>query len=570
MERLLELLGRLNDESQSEPLSDEELAELGEAIRTEAADNDDLTLEQLTELGDAAEQVRAEEATRAEQATADAEARAEQLARITGPETEATDEPEASDTPADDDGETDDDGDEGDGEPEPEEAAAEEAPAEQPEAVAAAAPAAPRRRSVPTSLRPRPSRPQADEVVILAGGDIDGYSAGQRFASIDEVGEAFAEKADMMAFGQKARVAKFKFPELPDNRVLRSQDSPHANGRKIEAVVAAAMEGPEALTAAGGLCAPVEPRYDQMVVSTARRPLRDSLVRFNASRGGVTFNAPPTLNGVGGAVGFWPESLDTTPGAATKPCLTITCNAASTVEIAAVTMCARIGNFSRRTFAEHWNAVWSNIRAAHAREAEDRLWERMCTESTAVTSGADVLGAARDMLVHLARAAAGLRYRHRTARDQIVDVWLPEFARDIMVADFTRQLPGDNAISVASAEIDGFFRDRNLNVTWSPDAGDQSIGVEAGGALQNWPLTVEAIVAFPGTFLFVDGGELDLGLDITDSTLIGTNDTQGFAETFEELADVGVESLCLTMNVCPSGETSSTTDVTGAICTSGS
>jgi hypothetical protein len=63
-----------------------------------------------------------------------------------------------------------------------------------------------------------------------------------------------------------------------------------------------------------------------------------------------------------------------------------------------------------------------------------------------------------------------------------------------------------------------------------------------------------------GTFLFLDGGTLDLGI-VRDSTLNGTNDYKLFIETFEGVAKVGVESLRVTSALAIKGSSSATTAV---------
>lgn len=52
--------------------------------------------------------------------------------------------------------------------------------------------------------------------------------------------------------------------------------------------------------------------------------------------------------------------------------------------------------------------------------------------------------------------------------------------------------------------------------------------------------------------LFLDGGTLDLGI-VRDSTLNATNDAIIFAESFEQVAAVGPESLRITSTVDASG-----------------
>ena len=55
-----------------------------------------------------------------------------------------------------------------------------------------------------------------------------------------------------------------------------------------------------------------------------------------------------------------------------------------------------------------------------------------------------------------------------------------------------------------------------------------------------------------GSWLHLDAGELNLGV-VRDSSLNSTNDFQIFAEGWENVAYVGVESDCIATAVCPSG-----------------
>ena len=52
-----------------------------------------------------------------------------------------------------------------------------------------------------------------------------------------------------------------------------------------------------------------------------------------------------------------------------------------------------------------------------------------------------------------------------------------------------------------------------------------------------------------GTWLFLDGGTLDLGI-VRDSTLNKTNEYCMFVETFESAAFVGLESMWVNMGTC--------------------
>jgi hypothetical protein len=83
--------------------------------------------------------------------------------------------------------------------------------------------------------------------------------------------------------------------DYPDERTL-GEDSVE-NVRRIRAVTS-----PEAIVAAGGLCAPVEVRYALEETSSNARPVREALAQFGATRGGVRYIEPPVLDDVDGAV----------------------------------------------------------------------------------------------------------------------------------------------------------------------------------------------------------------------------------------------------------------------------
>jgi hypothetical protein len=109
--------------------------------------------------------------------------------------------------------------------------------------------------------------------------------------------------------------------------------------------------------------------------------------------------------------------------------------------------------------------------------------------------------------------------------------------------------------AVSDAEITRWFRVRNLVPTFYMDGSTgsgQVFGAQAAGALLPYPSTVQVYMFVEGSFLFLDGGTLDLGL-VRDSTLNSTNDYQIFAETFEAVACVGVEALKLNLSICSDG-----------------
>ncbi len=575
--RLEELAGRID--SEHEPLTDEELAEL-ETLAVEAFDeadaDDDPDLDAMEELHAVIARTRAAQAER----EAEAEERRERAAQLRegihvvedpegegeGEEGEGDDataeaddaDPEAATDPAP----------EAEGDPAPEAEAT-----EAPEAVAAAA--APSRPSLTAAsarrrrnAQPNPRRGRG--LSVVTAGDVPGRSAGSPLSTLREVGEAFAAKADAVRKGRslgRFGVATFAV-DYPEARQLTS--NPQVNEERVEAVVASAQAEPiDSLVAAGGLCAPVDVAYDLEGISVENRPIRDSLVRFGADRGGIRFIEPPSLSDLDDSVSVWTEANDQDPGANdnehgpdTKPIMTVTCGDEVEVLIDAITRRLGVGNFSRRTFPEQFSRFWQLSGAAHSRLAENTLWDRMVAASTAVTFDQQ-LGAARDVLTVIDTAVAAYRSRHRMADNAVLRLTAPSWVRNLMRVDVSKQLPGDATLGRTDAEIAAWFTVRGVAVTWSPDAG-QVLGAQAEGALNAFPSDVELLLHHEGAFVFLDGGTLDFGMEIRDSTLNATNDVEAFMETFENVAFRGIESLHITATVEPSGATAGTVDLEAA------
>jgi hypothetical protein len=136
---------------------------------------------------------------------------------------------------------------------------------------------------------------------------------------------------------------------------------------------------------------------------------------------------------------------------------------------------------------------------------------------------------------------------------------VPGWVKDAMVADLALAMPGDGTLA-AGAEIDGYVSSRNINLTVSLD--QNVFGAQGAAALVEFPDSFTWYLFAEGSFLFLDGGTLDLGI-IRDSTLVGTNDYKMFVETFEGVAFVGVESLAVTSTIAVNGVAAALRDTTG-------
>ena len=157
----------------------------------------------------------------------------------------------------------------------------------------------------------------------------------------------------------------------------------------------------------------------------------------------------------------------------------------------------------------------------------------------------------------VSKAAAGFKSRHRITTGVNLRVVFPEWTKELLRTDIAREAPGDGLgrYTVTDAEIMSWFSVRGITASFYVDThtgAGMSYGAQSAGAVTDFPATVEWYLFPEGSFIFVDGGTLDLGL-VRDSTLNSTNDYSLFVETFENLAFIGHESLRVTNTLQPDG-----------------
>lgn len=398
-------------------------------------------------------------------------------------------------------------------------------------------------------------------VAITAGADIPGYSAGSTISGMSEVASLMEKRLHSLrrvngGDGEQHIVASFS-TQYPESRFLGTDAE--ANAAKIEAVV-----GQDALVASGGHAAPVEVKYDIFGIgSTTVRPVRDSLPRFQADRGGVRFVTPPSFAAgtYADAVGVWTAANDSaeTPSPSSKTSLTVSAAQENTAVTDAVTLQLQFGNLMTRAYPELIARHNELALVQHAREAEQNIISKIAAGGTAVTAGT-LIGFGRDFLVAVRKAAVAYRSRHRIAQSTQLKAIIPDWVYDAMAADLALNMPGDGNLAVSRAEIEGYVAQLNVSLVASPDM--TVFGSQGATGLLEFPDSFVWHLFAEGTFLFLDGGSLDLGI-IRDSSLVGTNDYKMFVETFEGVAKVGIESLAITQTVNINGVAAALRDTTG-------
>ena len=413
--------------------------------------------------------------------------------------------------------------------------------------------------SAPADRQPVIQVTEAAPVAITAGADIPGYTAGSTIKDMNEVAQAMEKRIHSLrrvngGDGEQHIIASLT-TTYPESRTLTTDAE--SNQLKINSVV-----GPEALVASGGHAAPFEVKYDIYAIgSTNVRPVRDALPKFQADRGGIRFVTPPSFaaDTYNAAVGIWTAATDTTPYSNVKTSYNVVAAAEQTVSTDAVTLQLQFGNLMTRAYPELIARHNELALVQHAREAEDNLLSKIGNASTAVTS-TSLIGFGRDFLVQIRRAAVAYRSRHRIDPNTNLKAIVPAWIYSAMSADLTLSMPGDGTLSVSESEINGYLA--NVNVTLTPTLDGTVFGSQSAAALLEFPDSFVWYLFAEGSFLFLDGGTLDLGI-IRDSTLVGTNDYKMFVETFENVAFVGIEALKITSTISINGVAAALRDTTG-------
>lgn len=558
MDRIQEILDLL---ATAQELTDEQITDLRTELRDLAkaleGDDSDKAIADLEGILSGLDAIVAEETRRTEAKAERAErkkALADRIAAIDAADEDPDGDPADAETPAD------------------------EETAEEPVAVAAAATAEPKVRISNVNAR-RPARQVAAPAAAPASGwaltaaaNAPGVPYGEKLADSESIGRAFSKAAELALTARGEINVVVASAGAPSARDLFGDDRTLGSDERANETRIRRFAGTEAIVASGGSPSPAAVRYDIPTIGSDARPLRDgAMVRFGADRGGVKLIPIPTLTAsVIAGIGTWTEANDRTPASpTTKPYFTVPAPVPAETLVDAITMGLRYGNFRANYFKEQIDEYMNLLGVAHARVAERKLLAAQVTGSTALTVG-QTLGTMRDLLGGLDRAVAIARNNHRLPRNFPFRFVAPEWLLDQARTDLARELPGsaDERLAVAEAKIVSFLESRHVNVTWVMEGGTgQDFGAQAAGALQGWPSTAVTLFYPEGSWLFLDGGSLDLGV-YRDSTLIGTNDVGFFAETFEQCAFHGAFSWALTFDTCPDGSTSATVDINP--CTVGS
>jgi hypothetical protein len=151
------------------------------------------------------------------------------------------------------------------------------------------------------------------------------------------------------------------------------------------------------------------------------------------------------------------------------------------------------------------------------------------------TDPATQVGAARDFVLTVQLAAAAQRWRLRLAPNAPLQLLAPAWVQTAIAIDLGLQHPGDNVFTTNNNDVDGYFREFNVDPIWHIDDVPGGAGNFTGC---EFPGQADWLLYPTGTFLRLDTGELNLGVVRTKED-VQKNKYCEFSETFETVAYTG-------------------------------
>jgi hypothetical protein len=513
LQALLDLIGRIGtDDAPDDATLREARVQLTAALRT-TLEGDSPDLDAGTAIRAAIDDIAAELAARDESRTANAAKAAELLQGVDADEEEEEEEGAEDESPAED-------------EPAPEGAKAKSS-----ELRSALSKAAVRAEA---NAEPEP----VSDVRALGMGPAAGAVQNPNL-SLNDAASIFHRYNRHV--GRNGRQSLIRLERsYPEERQFGT--SVEENSRMVSEVA-----GDRAIVAAGGVCGPLEADFSHPVCGDRGRPIRDALPAFQADRGGLRFAPAVTLGDLEDAITVWTSENDESPGVLTKACPHLDCPDEVEARVDAIVACLTVGNFQAKFNPEFWRSRLDIVMVEHDRIAEQTLFAQIQAAATNVTQAADSGGTAKEGLRALGKAAAGIRSRLRLDRSTRLQWIAPAWLADAFASSITNNADDLDEYAVAQGVVSGFLNNLNIEAVWSPDI--QVFDEQTAGALDNYPSTATTVLYPVGTYLFLDGGTLDLGIEITDSSLNETNDRQAFVETFEQATFRGCEALELVLPI---------------------
>lgn len=423
----------------------------------------------------------------------------------------------------------------------------------------------------------RPAAKATPQVVITASGDIPNVPMGSQLSDMEAVASAVqarvkgfapfnaraAEAAHSASGGKevlnKFAVASFGLDFEPGSVAKKHGDDYGAVKAAVkqheEALVAsmrAAESGkPDALTAAGW-CAPSPYVYNWIADYVVDGLL--TLPEVSAPRGGLQITTGPQLAQTTYAdvddFGFGGTEAEAIAGY-TKTCETIECPEFVDHRLDFSGYCWKIPILTEHAYPELVADALRLSDVLYAHKMNKRFINDIVGLSMAVNANG-YGGTFTDTLEALTQIAVKERRWWNIGENAVMEVKLPQAARDIFKFDMARR-SGLSLDDIATDQkIAAHFANHNLSVEYVSDWQERS---GAGAATADWAAGIEAIIYPSGTFAKAVEPVINLSA-VYDAASLSANEYTGvFFEQGVMTLQLGYRSHVVTVPVCTAGVT---------------
>lgn len=324
-------------------------------------------------------------------------------------------------------------------------------------------------------------------------------------------------------------------------RDVQAVDDSHALVAAIEAATTKINGEPvtaQALTAAGGWCAPSEQLYDFCDVPDATDLV--SLPEITINRGGIRWPVEPDLSDIFESFQFFfteveleQEDGDGNP-TAIKQCVSIPCpDEFDEIRLNAVGYCVEAGILQTQGWPELITWFTQHLTQEHLRAISRRTILDIVNGSGTpiVTPPASVMGSAGSVLNSLDLNATNIRLRRGLSRTATIEGIAPSWFPAVLRADLAyRDGDIDDVFNVTDAEVNAWLSARNIALQYVGDWQTRDAGYPGALNTLAWPASVDVVLYPAGTWFRSMSPVIELGVFYPKEQLQVNRYTRFFTE----------------------------------------
>jgi hypothetical protein len=314
----------------------------------------------------------------------------------------------------------------------------------------------------------------------------------------------------------------------------------------------------QALTAAGGWCAPSEQIYTFCDVPAATDLI--SLPEIAINRGGIRWPVEPDLSGIFDSFEFFftetdLEATDATGNpTAIKHCVEVPCpDEFEELRLNAVGYCVEAGILQKQGWPESIEWFLRSLTQEHFRALSRRTILDMVAGSDAKVITADQVNATSSVLNAISLMATNLRLDRGLSRNATIEGVAPSWLMEVLRADLAMMGCGGGGYAVTDAQINDWLTARGIALQFVSDW--QTRGVGQPGHLDTvaWPSTVQILLYPAGTWFRSLSNIIEVGVLYPKEQLQINRYTEYFTEDAIAVGKRCNRSLLVDIPICVTG-----------------